>query len=114
MFDRSKPELTEQAACEILHKTVIWNNKLSLFGLKAESVFYESLFKEGIISLRELAIKQGGLVIMGQILARTDLTECFCKISIIMCFLSHGGITLRLLIIMKRRTRRFQRERVKN
>lgn len=83
MFDRSKPELTEQAACEILHKTVIWNNKLSLFGLKAESVFYESLFKEGIISLRELAIKQGGLVIMGQILARTDLTECFCKISII-------------------------------
>lgn len=83
MFDRSKPELTEQAACEILHKTVIWNNKLSLFGLKAESVFYESLFKEGIISLRELAIKQGGLVIMGQVLARTDLTECFCKISII-------------------------------
>lgn len=57
-------KLTEQAPCEILHETVIWNNKL----------FYESLFKKGIITLRDLAIEEGRLVTMGQILTRTDFT----------------------------------------
>ena len=63
-------KLTEQAPCEILHERVIWNNKLICN--EGKSVFYGSLFQKRISTLGDLAIEEGRLVTMGQILARTD------------------------------------------
>ena len=40
---------TEQALCQEIHNTVIWNNKFIC--IQGKSIFCEALFNEGIITL---------------------------------------------------------------
>ena len=45
----SKIQVTEQDLCQEIHNTVIWNNKFIC--IQGGSIFYEELFRKGIITL---------------------------------------------------------------
>ena len=52
--------LTEQAVCQEVHNTVIWNNKFIC--IQGKSVFCEALFKKGIITLEDLTTEENGVI----------------------------------------------------
>ena len=51
--------LTEQASCQEIHNTVIWNNKFIC--TQGKSVFCENLFEKGIITLEDLTSEGNGV-----------------------------------------------------
>ena len=64
--------LTEQASCQEIHCTVIWNNKFIC--IQGKSVFCEKLFGKGIITLEDLTSEGNGVITDFQILASASFT----------------------------------------
>ena len=65
-------KLTEQASCQEIYNTVIWNNKFIC--IQGKSVFCEALFKKGITTLEDFT-SDGNDVITGfQIMASASFT----------------------------------------
>ena len=58
--------LTEQALCQEIHNTVIWNNKFIC--IQGKSVFCEAMFKKGIITLEDLTTEENGVITGFQIM----------------------------------------------
>ena len=65
-------KLTEQALCQEIHKTVIWNNKFIC--IQGKSVFCEALFKKGIITLEDLTTDGNDVITGIQIMASASFT----------------------------------------
>ena len=63
---------SEQALCQEIHNTVIWNNKFIC--IQGKSVFCEALFKKGIITLEDLTTEENGVITAFQIMACTSFT----------------------------------------
>ena len=66
-------KITEQALCQEMHNTVIWNNKFIC--IQGRSIFYEELFRKGIITLGDLATKENAVFTGFQIITSTSLTS---------------------------------------
>ena len=64
--------ITEQALCQEIHDTVIWNNKYIC--IQGRSIFYEELFKKGIITLGDLTTKENAVFTGFQIITSSSLT----------------------------------------
>ena len=64
--------LTEQASCQEIHSTVIWNNKFIC--IQRKSVFCEKLFEKGIITLEDLTSEGNGVITGFQIMASASFT----------------------------------------
>ena len=64
--------LTEQASCQEIHSTVIWNNKFIC--IQGKSVFCEKLFEKGIITLEDLTSEGNGVITGFQIMASASFT----------------------------------------
>ena len=66
--------LTEQASCQEIHNTVIWNNKFIC--IQGKSVFCENLFEKGkiIITLEDLTSEGNGVITGFQIKASASFT----------------------------------------
>ena len=60
-------KLTEQALCQEIHNTVIWNN--TFICIQGKSVFCEALFKKGIITLEDLTTDGNDVITGFQIMA---------------------------------------------
>ena len=65
-------KLTEQALCQEIHSTVIWNNEF--ISIQGKSVFCEALFKKGTITLEDLTTEEYGVITGFQIMASTSFT----------------------------------------
>ena len=65
-------KLTEQALCQEIHNTVIWNNKFIC--IKGKSVFCEELFKKGIITLEDFTTDGNDVITGFQIMASVLFT----------------------------------------
>ena len=64
--------LTEQALCQEMNNTVIWNNKFIC--VQGKSVFCEALFKKGIITLEDLTTDGNDVITGFQIMASGSFT----------------------------------------
>ena len=64
--------LTEQASCQEIHSTVIWNNMFIC--IQGKSVFCEKLFEKGIIILEDLTSEGNGVITGFQIMASASFT----------------------------------------
>ena len=65
-------KLTEQALCQEIHNTVIWNNKFIC--IQGKSVFCEALFKKGIITLEDLTTDGNDVITGFKIMASASFT----------------------------------------
>ena len=65
-------KLTEQALCQEIHNTVIWNNKFIC--IQGKSIFYQALFNKGIITLEDLTTEKNGVITGFQIMANVSFT----------------------------------------
>ena len=65
-------KLTEQALCQEIHNTVIWNNKFIC--IQGKSVFCEALFEKGIITLEDLKTDGNDVITGFQIMASASFT----------------------------------------
>ena len=65
-------KITEQALCQERHNTVIWNNKFIC--IQGKSVFYEALFRKGIITLGDLTTNDNGVYTGLQNVTRSSLS----------------------------------------
>ena len=65
-------KLTEQALCQKINNTVIWNNKFIY--IQGKSVFCESLIKKGIITLEDLTTEENDVTTGFQIMASASFT----------------------------------------
>jgi len=65
--------ITEQALCQEIHNTVIWNNKFIC--IQGRSIFYEELFRKGIITLGNLTTKENAVFTGFQIITSSSLTS---------------------------------------
>ena len=65
-------KLTEQALCQEIHNTVIWNNKFIC--IQGKSAFCEALFKKGIITLEDLTTDGNDVITGLQIMASASFT----------------------------------------
>jgi len=61
-------KITEQALCQEIHNTVICNKFICIQG---GSIFYEEVFRKGIITLWDLTTKENGF----QIITSSSLTS---------------------------------------
>ena len=66
-------KITEQALCQEIHNTVIWNNKFIC--IQGRSIFYEELFRKGIITLGDLTTKENAVFTGFQIITSSSLTS---------------------------------------
>ena len=66
-------KITEQALCQEIHNTVIWNNKFIC--IQGRSILYEELFRKGIITLGDLTTKENAVFTGFQIITSTSLTS---------------------------------------
>ena len=75
--------LTEQASCQEIHNTVIWNNKFIC--IQGKSVFCKKLFEKGIITLEDLTFGGNGVITGFQIMVSASFTpkEKFQRMAII-------------------------------
>ena len=65
-------KLTEQALCQGLHNTAIWNNKFIC--VQGKSIFREALFNKGIITLEDLTTEKSDVITGFQIMASASFT----------------------------------------
>ena len=65
-------KLTEQALCQEIHNTVIWNNKFIC--IQGKSIFCEALFNKGIITLEDLTTEKYGVITGFQIMESASFT----------------------------------------
>ena len=65
-------KLSEQALCQEIHNTVIWNNKFIC--IQGKSVFCEALFEKGIITLEDLKTDGNDVITGFQIMASASFT----------------------------------------
>ena len=66
-------KITEQALCQEIHNKVIWNNKFIC--IQGRSIFYEELFRKGIITLGYLTTKENAVFTGFQIITSSSLTS---------------------------------------
>ena len=66
-------KITEQALCQEIHNTVIWNNKFIC--IQGGSIFYEELFRKGIITRGDLTTKENAVFTRFQIITSSLLTS---------------------------------------
>ena len=65
-------KLTEQALCQEIHNTAIWNNKFIC--IQGKSVFCEASFKKGIITLEDLTTDGNDVITGFQIITSASFT----------------------------------------